>query len=168
MEWKEVTMCFCKLLPEPYDYHSYETEEEFMSDIYDYFQRTLFNNKIIFKTKPVFFFVRPLEEDREQGFYHITTYGKKGSRTLDVYRATRINWIKPIIDNYNCTFKCCEGILNWVNPETKREHIYMVEDRFVIVLKEKRNVFELITAFYVPESNTRQHKKYLEDYFKYG
>lgn len=159
---------YCQRLPDKLYYEDYFSLEHLIEEAYRVFLNDLFNYKVVFNAKPVHFFENPIRDGFEQGFYHCTTTKsdmKKG-RTHDVNRLERIPWIKPILENVNCELSCCDGFMVWTEPLSNKTHIYMDSERYLIVLIEKENVYDFITAFYV--EGTSQHKKLMNRYYKHG
>jgi hypothetical protein len=161
-------MNYCRRLPDRLYFEDYSSIERMIEDAHHIFGREIFNSKIIFNNKPVYFFETPIVAGYEQGFYHCTTTDSdmKAGRTLDVYRVERVPWIGPIIKNVDCELDCCDGFMIWIDPRKDKTHIYMDGERYLIVLEEKKNVYNFITAFYVERIS--QHRKLISKYNKYG
>lgn len=158
---------YCIHVPDKLEYSDYSNIDDLVDFAYNIFLKDLYNGKLIYNDKPIYFFEKPIVDGLKQGFYHCTTTKSEMrlGRTHDVYRLERINWIKPIIENVNCTEKDCSGIISWVDAFTNKTHIYMPDKRYLIVLIEKNNVYDFITAFNV--DGEPQHRKLMSSYVKH-
>ena len=154
----------CIELPEKMDYSDYLNIEDLIADSHQYFLSDLYNEKIRFRGKNIFFFDSPIIEGYEQGFYHCTTSSSemRSGRFHDVDRLERIVWIKSIIMNCDIGFPCSNDILYWIDPLSKKTHIYLYSEKYLIVLEEKETIYNFITSFYV--DSIPQHKKLLRKY----
>ena len=64
----------------------------------------------------------------------------------------RLNWVKRIIENYKCSIeKNCGKILYWEEMYRGRVrcNLLFIDERFLIVLEQAKNVYFLITSFYI-------------------
>lgn len=155
---------FCKHLPDQLDYSDFNSIDDLIEAAYNIFLDELFNMKVLYNSKPIFFFVHPINDGYKQGFYHCTTTKSNSNsrRIHDIYRLERVNWIKPIIENVDCREPRCSGVYNWCERTTGRHYLYMADFRYVIILEEKKNVFNFITSFYV--NNESQHRKLISKF----
>lgn len=153
---------YCEILPDMLNYNNYNSPDDLLKKAYIIFKRDLYNQKIKLNSKPILFFENPVKNGFEQGFYHCTSNSSNQSpqRTIDIYRTQRINWIKPIIENFPCSHNCCDGPLTWIDSAKNYLHIYHHEERFLIVLNERDFVYDFITAFFVEKES--QHRKLLK------
>lgn len=86
-------------LPPLVKYEEFTSDEEFLDALYEYFKQDFVLSKPIYKDSPIRLKRFPLRNNREATFYHITTTGKdEDNREIDIPRAERIRWIKPIIE----------------------------------------------------------------------
>lgn len=77
---------------------------------------------------------------------------KSNDRIPDLRRSERINWVKPMIENYECSVKMqCGKILYWEEMfrGRVRSNLLFATERFHIVLEKARNVYFIITSFYI-------------------
>ncbi len=154
-------MIACRFLP---DILEGEDSKQLREKAYEYYKNEILESKIIFKNKKIIFFEKPVKDGYMQGFYHIITKKnrKNKMRFYDDERTSKIVWILPIIRNYLCNEECCiERIKVWKSE--KRVSIYFQETRFLIILDEKKRVYNFITAFPVTE---QYNKSLLKRYQK--
>ncbi len=102
----------------------------------------------------------PMDGNWEHDFVHMThkDYYHKGKdpndRDPDFRRSERLNWVKPIIEHYDCSVKmACNKILYWENYYRGyvRCNLFMPDERFHVVLERRKKVYYIITSFYVEE-----------------
>ena len=150
--------------------------KKYLNELYVYFKEELLNADLRIKNLPVRFREYPPEGlDKEEAFYHLTcrNYSHKiDHRMPDFNRAERIRIIRAIIDNFLKCEKCilddsCNGILMWIEPfnNSNRIHLYLQEERYIIVLEKRTGYYLLITAFYV--DNEEKHEYYISKYDRY-
>ena len=135
---------------------------------------TIFKNDFL-KSYPLFKNVRvnvkhyPIKNGKEEAFFHFTSkdYDGDGERYPDLKRCERIRWIRAFIENYECNASLCndcKGVKVWREPYKSkiRVHILLEEERFIVILEERKGYFLLITAFYLNYDNSleKQLKHY--------
>lgn len=108
----------------------------------------------------------PLCKGKMQVFEHIITRKsehKSGKRDFDRERANKIHWIRPIIDNVNdARIKYFEEI----NDKGYNQRFYWYEEkRFIIIIRELKPEYFLITSFSVDTFEKNKYKR-LYDKFK--
>lgn len=113
---------------------------------------------LIFNNKKVSFKKHPIECGKEQTYFHLTTKStNKGiplsERNPDLRRCERLHWIRPSLetDHVNlCGFSC---FVQYVEPykNTNRVHLFNEQERYLIILEERKSYYLLITAFYIHE-----------------
>lgn len=89
---------------------------------------------------------RCLDDDKEEGFWHIVSKGKPGNRLPDYDRARCLPWIPAMLDG------SASGLSRWRYKEGSgavRQYYWLPEERYVLILEEGRNVTSLVTAYYV-------------------
>lgn len=146
--------------------------DNYNEHLYNIFISDLFNNKMLYRNKPVSLKSFPKEHDKESSFFHLTCKDFSGShlesdRSLDLRRCERLHWIKPSIET-NHLLECKqECFLTYVKEYKgkKRYHLLNEYDRYIIILEERNDFFLLITAFYIDYDNVLEKK--LRDYRKY-
>lgn len=148
-------------LPALVKYDQFTSDEEFLNTLYEYFKQDFVLTKPKYKGQELRLKRIPIRDGREATFYHITTTGKdENNRTLDIPRAERIRWIKPIIEATDKT------LLIWENTRKKEENIliYHEKENFLIVLRKRTNGLMFWTSFYTSEC---YKKSLLAEYAKY-
>jgi len=148
-------------LPDLVEYSKFPNETEFLNALYEHFKQDFVYSKPIFNGIELWLKRMPLRDGREATFYHVTTTGKdENNRTLDVPRAERIRWIKPIIETKD------KKILIWEN-ERKKEHnilLYLEDENFLVVLRKRKNGILFWTSYY---TNKCYKIKLLREYKNY-
>lgn len=161
-------MIECKWLPALYDYPDWNNYNEYENALYDYFEKHYLKAALYFKGSRIQFRHQPIENEKIEAFYHIIckNYTEKINRQPDAERIIRISWTRAFIENYNCTYDCCnEKPLHWYqrgNKDAIKHYIYF--QRYLVIMEERKNYFLFITAFFVEEEY--YHRKLLKDYQK--
>ncbi len=148
---------------EMYDgYDDWKAYEEFL---YAIFRADFIENYPSFEGKKVKIRFHPIENNKEEAFYHITCqdYLKDGERNPDFRRCERIHWVRAFIENYSCDpLKCnnCDGIKLWEKTYKgkKRIHLLLEEERYIVVIERREDYFLLITAFYLEHDHALRKK----------
>lgn len=121
-------------------------------------------------------FTTPFEDNKMQGFFHLTT---KTQKTLGMKirmkepRAYFINYIAPMIRNYmncsTCDILECNKIKIWTAPykNTKRTKLLYSDNvySYIIILERKNNDMFIISSYLIDEPGYLQ--KVLKEYDKY-
>lgn len=138
---------------------------EYEKALYDIFKQDFKDSYPIFEGKKVFIRKEPMENGKEEAFFHITCqdYMKNQNRVPDFRRCERIRWVRAFIENYNCDpSKCenCAGVKVWDEPykSTSRVHILLEEERYMVVLERRSSYCILITAFYFDHEHSLKKK----------
>lgn len=148
------------------------TDEE----LYNYFIKEVFHKKLFFNNMPIKFFTTPVEVNKIQGYFHLTTKYKKNfgiKIRMKEKRAYFINYIVPMINNSNtcsnCTVSNCTKIKVWNVPhkDTKRTKLLYYDDNYayIIILEQKKNEYYVISSFLIDEPGYLN--KILSEYQKY-
>lgn len=124
--------------------------------IYQIFKTDFIDTSPIFEGKNVHIRKHPMEFGKEEAYFHVTCqdYTKNGERIPDLRRCERIKWIKAFIENTSCdSYSCdeCSGIKIWSEPykNASRVHIFLEEQRYMVVLEVRERYVLLVTAFYL-------------------
>lgn len=159
-------------LPQCEYYDSSESWQDYENYLYNIFRSDFIEDHPQFEGKDVKIRFRPIENNKEEAFYHVTCqdYQKDGNRVPDFRRCERIRWIKAFIENYQCDpSSCtdCDGIKIWEKPykSNKRVHLLFEEERYIVVLERRQKYCLLITAFYIEQDHTL--KKKVKEYEQY-
>ncbi|PKL30847.1 hypothetical protein CVV43_05165 [Candidatus Saccharibacteria bacterium HGW-Saccharibacteria-1] len=97
------------------------------------------------------------------GFTHLVTIGED-SRSIDYDRACKLNWVRPILENY----KQPEVLAFWsLHPKGKTLYLWLKDYDFVVILRKMESARErqsdnqkiIITAYCVRPSERRKFQK---------
>ncbi len=106
----------------------------------------------------------PICKGKAQAFEHIITRESKysGLRNFDPFRANKIHWIKPIINYVNDRrIKYFEEI----NSSSQNQLFYWYEEKnFVVIIREIKPDYLLITSFCVDKEERFSLKKKFDLY----
>lgn len=151
----------CKWLPELMpcpDWNDFASYEEV---IYSFFRHDFIESHPLFEEKPVKIRRHPLENNREQTFFHVTSseYVPGQTRMPDGKRCERIKWIRAFIENYGCDPKLCDdcdGIKVWEEPYKSNQRVYLLfeEENYVVIIERREQYALLITAYYLDYTHT--------------
>lgn len=145
-------------------------------ELYDYFLKNIyFADLKIYGTK-IKFFTTPIEDNRMQGYFHLTTktQNKFGIKIrMKETRAFFINYVPIMINNFerckNCNNKECSKIKIWTAPfkNTKRTKLLYSDEHYsyIIILERKNNEFYIVTSYLIDEAHYLE--KVLKEYDKY-
>lgn len=176
MRLREVNMSnfICKWLPPLISNTSFEDWKEFADYCYSLFKRDFIDTKPLFLGKSVNIRKHPLQEDKEQGFSHCTSFDptKKSAdpndRIDDIKRYERIEWPRKIIENYSCSDHCeCNHIKMWREPwkSYDRVHLLFQDVKYLVIIEERETYNLLVSAFYFHYDH--QLDKKLKKYERY-
>lgn len=164
-------MLDCPWLPDLVLYEDLSAWQEYEKILYSIFSSDFIKSRPYYKGKPVFIRKHPIEQGKEEAFFHVTCqdYDKNGNRLPDLRRCERIRWVRSFIENYDCDpTKCpsCDGVKVWQEPYKmySRTFILLEEERYIVIIENREEYNLLITAFYFD----REHrlKKTLKRYEK--
>ena len=145
----------------------------YVEDIYAIFKRDFIDSSPVFNNAIVDIRRTPYDQGKEDGFWHVTCkdYKTGGPRNTDLRRCERIEWIRAIIENYNCNSYCddCDGVLAWIEPYkgSYRVHFLLVDERYLVIIEPRKTYYVLVTAFYIDENSESYFRKQLNQYEKY-
>lgn len=160
----------CCALTDIIDFNYYKDWKSYEEKLYSIFAQDFLLNRPSFKEKNVFIRKHPRVFNKDQTFFHITSKDFKGddpnNRIPDLRRCERIHWIRPMIEierYMQCNNHCLKIWIEEIRGR-KRIHILNEDDRFMVVLEERKNYFLLITAYYIEYRHTlkKKLKKYQE------
>ena len=142
------------------------------SALYSIFKSDFIDSYPLYKNTRVNVKHYPIEYGKEEAFFHTTCkdYTGNGARVPDFRRCERIRWVRAFIENYDCDLsKCedCDGVKVWNEPykSKTRVHLLLEEERYMVVLEERKGYFLLIPAFYLDYGHALQ--KQLKHYKQY-
>ena len=118
----------------------------------------LTKTKLFFNNKIVKFKKHPIECNKEQAYFHLTTKdtNKKvalSDREPDLRRCERLHWIRSILETNHIDL-CPQPCFLYFEEEIKgrqRINIFNESEKYLIVLEDRANYFLFITAFYIHE-----------------
>ena len=124
------------------------------SALYSIFKSDFIDSYPLYKNTRVNVKHYPIEYGKEEAFFHTTCkdYTGNGARVPDFRRCERIRWVRAFIENYDCDLsKCedCDGVKVWNEPykSKTRVHLLLEEERYMVVLEERKGYVLRITAF---------------------
>lgn len=106
----------------------------------------------------------PVCRGKLQAFEHVITRESKlkGKRDFDRERANKIHWIRPIIENVtDARIKYFERI----HDTGYNQRFYWYEEKgFIVIIRELKPDYFLVTAFSVDTYERPKYKRYYEEY----
>ncbi|MCX6326445.1 MAG: hypothetical protein NT144_07325 [Bacteroidia bacterium] len=133
----------------------FDPENDQIKLFYDYYMEDFVENPLLVRGKNVTVFTKNskimLFKDFQESFVHLITREVKSinQRFYEGIRANRIHWIKPILEAYPN-----KQILYYKWEDERRvlkDHFWLFDKNFMVVLKEYKPNFQIITAFCVDE-----------------
>lgn len=163
---------FCAMVPDLILCENLNEWNQYEDKLYQIFKADFVDNTPYYYTLPVKIRRHPLFLGREEAFYHITCnhFSDIEERQPDLERCARICWVRYLIENDDCSqHGCaeCDGILIWEEPkgETKRIHILLEVERYIVVLEKREGYYLLITAYFIEHNHSlRKLRKRYEQY----
>lgn len=148
---------------------------EYHNRLYASFCHDFLSSHPLFKGMPVLVRKYPITDGIQEGFWHITCrdYNHDGNRTPEPSRCERIKWPRAFIENHG---RCpghdaddCGGVLLWSfkhrnksGHKVTRWKMLLPEERYFVVLEQRKDRFFLITAY--PLENDGKLSSQLKDY----
>lgn len=113
-------------LPPIIDFNSYCQWEPFLDAIYAIFRRDFVFSKPQFFGIPMRLKRHPVIDGKEATFWHFISEGEvESERTPDISRASRIPWIRPIIENAD-KFNAQNTKVYWWKTRRRNETRYLL------------------------------------------
>lgn len=141
------------------DFKAYETV------LYRVFVSDFIDSKPCFQGLPVHIRKHPMENDKEEAFFHITCndYLHVRDRSPDFRRCERIKWCRLFIENYPCKgYDCidCEGLHVWEEKYRGKLQtcILSEEYRYMVILEPRDTYYLLVSAYYIERDRTLDKK----------
>ena len=145
-------------------------------ELYDYFIKNIYDGDLRINGMRIKVFTTPIEDNRMQGYFHLTTKTKKDfgiKIRLKEERAYFINYVAPMIKNYlncsTCDDSKCNKIKIWTAPykQTKRTKLLYSDDlySYIIILERKKNDMYIVSSYLIDEPGYLQNV--LKEYNKY-
>ncbi|HEM5071574.1 TPA: hypothetical protein U1212_002249 [Streptococcus suis] len=138
---------------------------------YEIFLKELFNYKLKFNGKLIELKQYPLLNNIEDSYYHLTckTFDlSSNEREPDLRRSERLCWLRPSIETIHqdsCNQECFLKYEKLHKGKVKRIHLLNPDDRYLIVLEDRKGYYLLVTAHYLHYDNAL--KKKLKEYNAY-
>ena len=144
-------------LPQRVFFEDYNNDwAKYEEELYKIFVNDFITTRPMFESKQVNIRKKPIEHGKEEAFFHVTCkdYFKNRERVPDFRRCERIKWVKSFIENYQCDpTQCykCYGVKVWSEPykSKTRVHLFLEEEKYMVVLERRNRYYLLITAFYL-------------------
>lgn len=146
------------MLSEQIDFDSCCKENEIIEFLYQIFQNDFINSRCYLAEK---IYIDPksdkLHNGKEEIFWHVITKEdpKRKKREFDKERASRIKWIKNIIQNYHH----CDIKLFYHYEKNKKIRLYLWAEKvdfIVIIQKLGKKSSYLVTSFYIDKNYNRE------------
>ncbi len=134
----------------------YGSDPEFEDALYERFRRDFLGPTWHWEGKRVGLKAHPLRNGREATFYHLTTNGtEEASRTLDLARAERIGWIRPLIEKAE---REPTQVRRWLERRGRQERIHLATPSFdyLVVLTDRGEYVLPWTAYFVAKLHSRR------------
>ena len=145
-------------------------------ELYNYFIKNIYYGNLKINGMNIKVFTTPFEDNKMQGFFHLTTKTKKNlgfKIRMKEPRAYFINYIVPMINNYqkcsNCKELGCKKIKIWTAPykNTKRTKLLFNDDlySYIIILEKNKEDMYIVSSYLIDEPGYLN--KILKEYEKY-
>lgn len=108
--------------------------------------------------KPVCFDTRILSDGqgKEEGFWAaLCGHGSK-SDLLDIERAKRLPWCKPLIESLSRSEILFFDYFEGSSDKGIRRYIWLKDYDYVVILQQNKTLYALVTAYYVKEKGYRK------------
>lgn len=136
----------------------------YLEAIYAVFEADFVTSSPTFRGRKLGLKRYPVEAGKEATFWHLISTGKvEADRLPDLRRCERIRWPRPLIENEHSP-----EVLVWTEPygsKDDRIHIYLTDERYLVVLADRGTHILPWTAYYIEYKNS--HEKYLKRYERY-
>lgn len=147
-------------IPDPFEF------KQLITDLYRVYERDIKLYDLRYKGLRVFHDDRKVDSDYEEGFWHVIERGKD-TRLLDLKRAKRLPWIRPLIETSDDPrlYKWVEAELDKNGQKQEVTLILYREENYIVVLKKRvaKWNYYLASAYYLTGYN---RQKYFERYLK--
>jgi hypothetical protein len=145
-------------------------------ELYNYFIKNIYYGNLKINGMNIKVFTTPFEDNRMQGFFHLTTKTQKNFGLKIRMKETRayfINYIVTMINNYQKCSTCddlkCKKIKIWTAPykNTKRTKLLFNDElySYIIILEKIKNDMYIISSYLIDEPGYLN--KVLQEYEKY-
>ncbi len=139
--------------------------ESYYEAVYKVFRRDFVESKPIYRGKKLRLKAHPYIDGKEYTFYHFTHDGDiETDRLPNFRRMERIGFPRPIIDNSTHT-----QLIVWRKKVKSKRRILIlhVEEKYLVVLEERKDYILPWTAYYIEyENKIRRLLREYETYIK--
>lgn len=150
----------CSALPELVNLSDFNGDfKKYQDHLYhNIFKTEIYNGKIFYNGKCIMLKRYPEYLEKEESFFHLTSkfYNhNEEDREPDLRRCERLGWIKPAIEVNHldiCNNPCFEMYKKIVSGK-ERVILLNVEERYNIILEERKEYCILVTAYYIEHDN---------------
>lgn len=147
-------------LPPLMEFNDYGGDwNDYLDAIYAAFRKDFVTYKPSFRGRRLGLKRHPEYDGKEATFWHMTSEGSvEEERIPDFRRCERIRWPRPLIEH-----EAEPEVLVWIEPRganDDRIHIYLPDERYLVVLADRGSYILPWTAFYIEHENG--HRKYLK------
>lgn len=147
-------------LPPLMEFNDYGGDwHDYLDAIYAAFRKDFVTYKPSFRGRRLGLKRHPEYDGKEATFWHMTSEGSvEEERIPDFRRCERIRWPRPLIEH-----EAEPEVLVWIEPRganDDRIHIYLPDERYLVVLADRGSYILPWTAFYIEHENG--HRKYLK------
>ena len=130
----------------------------YLAAIYTIFERDFVTSRPTFRGRMLGLKRYPEFDGKSATFWHMISEGSlEKDRTPDFRRCERIGWPRPIIEH-----ESEPELLVWVEAKGSNDdriHIYLPDERYLVVLADRGKYILPWTAYYIQHENS--HQKYL-------
>lgn len=153
-------------LPPLMEFNDYGGDwERYLAAVYGVFEKDFVRSKPSFRGKEFRLKWIPVYQGKSSTFWHMISEGSvEEERIPDFRRCERIAWPRPVIEH-----EMEPEILVWSEPRGSNDvriHIYLPDERYLVVLADRGNYILPWTAFYIEHENG--HRKYLQRHARYA
>lgn len=145
-------------------------------ELYDYFIKNIYYGDLKLNGTKIKVFTTPFEDNRMQGYFHLTTKTQKqfGIRIrMKEPRAYFINYVSPMINNYlncrTCNDFNCNKIKIWTAPYKDKKRTKLLYNdgnySYIIILEQNKKDIYIISSYLIDEPGYLN--KVLKEYEKY-
>lgn len=101
----------------------------------------------------------PIENSKEQAFFHLTTMGENNTdREYDLRRCERIAWPKPIIEHAE-ELKIWKSSRKTKRGQRERLNIATPSFDYLVIVEPRKDFYTLITAFFIEYGHAQRKKE---------
>ena len=135
-----------------------KNDDEIIELLYEIFKNDFILNRTYLAQRV---YIDPMSDDietsinKEKIFWHVISRKNRGTRRVDKPRACRINWIRPMILNYNHVK--IKLFYHYEDNNKIRLYLWAYDNDFAVILQKigSRNSSYVVTSFYIDNQNKR-------------